>query len=152
MERHDLPLSRGASVGKWQVDGRRVALSNRKGNLAHCHRNAKRRLSKAWAFVWNVFDQMLPLRWQIAAAYERPFVHLYELTMRDLRAHVGRLDRHALDLAALVSTPEAEREAYQVANQVMGPLLKRQGYRSLAQFERAYEETGGNPPWPKQRT
>jgi hypothetical protein len=31
----------------------------------------------------------------------------------------------------------------------MKPLLKRVGYRSLAEFERAYEETGGDPPWPK---
>ena len=44
---------------------------------------------------------------------------------------------------------DAIKDSYKFANSVMKPLLKPQGYRSLAEFEHAFGKDGDNLPWPK---
>ena len=44
-----------------------------------------------------------------------------------------------------------DKDVYRVVNTVMQPILVPHGYSSFAQFERAYEECGGDPPWPRKQ-
>jgi hypothetical protein len=94
------------------------------------------------------WDAQLPQRWQVR---EPSDTNLLSLAMRS----VGRLrslkERYAAraDQLRLKSFGQPDKEAYRVVNSAMKPLLNHYGFRSLAQFERAYELYGDALVWPK---
>mgnify|MGYP001791775472 CR=1 FL=1 len=108
-------------------------------------------VAKIWAVVVRSYDLRLPARWQIGEDWETPIYPLIVMTPDELEKEVDRLTKEAKLLSRLAEIDMNCRESYQFANEVMWPILDRQGYRSLAQFEEAYNATGGNPPWPRKR-
>ena len=104
---------------------------------------------KIWTAIMTQFDVLLPLRWQIGPHFEELFALHMLLPIKDLRMMLKRDDQKAQLLKAATGNDRRDKDAYRVANYVLAPVLKKQGYRSLAQFERAYEDTDGNPPWPR---
>ena len=98
--------------------------------------------------LWIVWDVMLPLRWQ-ALPDVRKWDRLLCLPMRSLRRLEQEWTSQAKALHVSAGIPPPGKDEYRVANAALKPVLQRQGYRSLAEFERAYEATGGDPPWPK---
>lgn len=69
------------------------------------------------------------------------------MPLHDLKALIAAYDQPARDYAALTHDPSHAKEGYRFANRVLGLVLKRQGCRSLAQFERAYGASGGELSW-----
>lgn len=106
------------------------------------HRNDAGAL--CWAVLTELSNNMLPKRWQVDAVDSVETRLLMCMTKAELQREIERRERRV----KIPNTILPSREAYQVANNALRPLLKRMGYRSLAQFERAYEDTSGNPPWP----
>lgn len=102
-----------------------------------------------WDLLWTCWDAMLPLRWQVLPRRDLYELRFLSLPLRRLRAFKKERTAEADRLRPAAGVDPHDKEGYRFANTVMRPLLKRQGYRSLAEFERAYEETDGNPPWPK---
>jgi len=107
-----------------------------------------------WAKVWGIFvrgyDLRLPLRWQIGLDWVRAAEYLYEMTPRQLEREIEKRADEA-ELRKRLAKIGYHRDGYKVANDLLWPLLDRFGYRSLAQFSRAFEDTDGNPPWPRKR-
>ena len=98
-----------------------------------------------WTLFWGFFDLKLPLRWQQMDKTAVPFFNLSILTDKRLEAHVEHLRREADFLSVLAGIPaQHDKESYKVANTIMKPLLKREGFNSLAEFEHAYETSGKN--------
>lgn len=116
--------------------------------LDRCERPAEDFAKPSIWDLWIAWDVMLPLRWQAVPDVDK-WDHLLCLPIRALRRleHERTADARALRVSAGI--PPHGKDEYRFANAVMKPLLQRQGYRSLAEFERAYEATGGDPPWPK---
>lgn len=98
-----------------------------------------------WDFLWRLLDAKLPLDWQIAHK-----AGLYQLGC--LNAPLRTLRRKADELSRLVDELEPpewkvrDKATYKFVNTVMKPLLQKQGYRSLAHFDRvAGEQIARNP-------
>lgn len=100
--------------------------------------------------VWRIYDILLPLRWQIGRDLDRWQFKLAMPGTAKLRRIRDELRAHADILKVRANLPPQSREAYRFANTTMKPILQRYGYRSLAQFERAWDESGGDPPWRKE--
>ena len=118
-------------------------------------RQARTRGEKHTAYAvhsfWIAFDRSLPKRWQIADEHLNSLIELFFLfPIDDLAADVQRYDTLRTRLRP-VPKPEHRREIYQTANRLMKPLLKPMGYRSLAEFEQAYEDRGEKMLWPKSK-
>ncbi len=101
------------------------------------------------SFSFYHHDALLPKRWQIAQDFEWLAALHLELRSAQLQKALASDKRKAEMWKAISGNSKPCPEAYRVANAVLAPVLKKQGYRSLAQFERAYEDTNGNPPWPR---
>lgn len=100
--------------------------------------------------IWILYDVMLPLKWQIANDGLETTLWLFDqLPLRELRAAVIRYQKKLEAMPAPFVDRAAQKYAYELANRVMRPLLKAQGYRSLAEFEHAYETYGDDLPWPR---
>lgn len=104
--------------------------------------------NEAWIVLWAFFTEQcnseLPKRWQIDTVKGPEATRLMAMTKAKLQRGLEQCERRE----AILKTAKPCRETYRLTNKVMRPMLKRTGYRSLAQFERAYEDTSGNPPWP----
>ncbi|QZP09153.1 DUF5681 domain-containing protein [Caenibius sp. WL] len=116
-------------------------------------RSSKRRgklLGEIFSYIWVFFDLQLPKRWQVLEDCRH---HLWDyafLPMRTLRAKHESFQATANRWRIIaIDEKKYRKEVYKITNDMMKPLLAPYGYRSLAEFERAYEETNGNPPWPK---
>lgn len=109
--------------------------------LGTSERTAANPLS-VYNICWLAMDAQLPYRWQIAHCSDLPFFQLSILTDKQLGREIER--RHALvENFALFDRPDParDRQIYRITNEIMKPLLKKHGYRSLAQFETQYEQT-----------
>lgn len=104
-----------------------------------------------WALVCSHHDVLLPKRWQLSEDAEQSLSKMIVMPLRELDRLIATHERLADQGCALNTNPEKEKANYRFANGVMKPLLKDQGYRSLAEFERAFEDHKGNPPWPNRR-
>ena len=102
-----------------------------------------------WDPIWMIWDAKLPLRWQLMPRKDVFELFFISMPMRKLRAFEKERTAEVDELRQRAGYNPKDKDGYRFANTVTKPLLKRQGYRSLAEFERAYEDTGGNPPWPK---
>lgn len=101
------------------------------------------------SFMFWHFDALLPRRWQIGDGFDDLVALHLHFDIHELEAMLERDNERAVRWKALSGNDQPSKETYKIVNEVMKPLLKPQGYRSLAQFERAYEDTDGNPPWPR---
>ncbi len=111
-------------------------------------RGEKRTAHAAHSF-WMTFDKSLPKRWQIDDEHlDLVMAVFFLLPIEDLKADVKRF-RALADRLRPEPKPQHRREIYGFANRLMKPILKPMGYRSLAQFEHAYEQGGENMPWPR---
>lgn len=99
--------------------------------------------------LWVSYDVLLPRRWQLNCNHDDPLWRLPYLSDAKIRVRFNDCSARAVRNRRRFHRPEHAKEAYRITNSVMKPLLRRQGYRSLAQFERAWDETGGDPPWPR---
>jgi hypothetical protein len=121
----------------------KAMLDVRKRRVADCGKLS------IWDPIWIIWDAKLPLRWQLMPRKDvfEPF--FLSMPMRKLRAFEKERAAEVDELRQRAGYNPNDKDGYRFANTVIKPLLKRQGYRSLAQFERAYEESGGDPPWPQ---
>lgn len=95
---------------------------------------------------------MLPKRWQVGEAMADAAVFCTLFTLREIRER--RRDwLEAVNLQRiLLGIPAEDRECRQLTAKILKPLLKPYGYRSLAEFERAWKRDGPKMPWPKSQT
>jgi hypothetical protein len=111
---------------------------------------ARRKIEMAMHFFWAGFDAMLPKRWQISGeGFDDLITLFFFFPIVELRKDVKRLDEERRSRRPLSFDTNRDREIYKVVNAAMKPLLRAGGYRSLAQFEHAYETLGPDMPWPK---
>lgn len=114
----------------------------------------RRKVGKGGIFmrelIWRIYDLQLPLRWQIGRELDRWRFNLAMPGTAKLRRIRDEWRAEADILKLRANLPPPSKEAYRISNTIMKPLLRHYGYRSLAEFDRAWEETGGHPPWPKQ--
>lgn len=113
-----------------------------------CGGRARRKKARLWEILCAQQDVMLPKRWQVCHDPVPVLGLLLLIPIRLLRDMAQAHHDRGEHLQALVPMERHSKAAYQFANNVMKPVLDPMGYRSLAQFEMAYDETGGDPPWP----
>jgi hypothetical protein len=113
-----------------------------------CGGRTRREKAKFWACLCALNDAMLPKRWQVCHDPVPVLGLLLVMPIKQLRDMTRAYHDKSERVQALVPMQRHSKAAYQVANDVMKPVLDPMGYRSLAQFKKAYEETGGDPPWP----
>lgn len=102
-----------------------------------------------WSLIWNSHDVLLPLRWQVGERYEIELFSHMIAPMRDLREAHEENRRSAERWKRLSGNDRHDKDTYRIVNGIMAPILAKGGYKSFAQFERAAEEHGGEPPWPR---
>lgn len=115
----------------------------------HAARQGLSPFDKFMVALWASYDVLLPLRWQLNCNRDDPLWRLPFLGDKKVRDLFDDCSARAVRSRAKFRCPEHAKEAYRFTNSVMKPVLRRQGYRSLAQFERAWDDTGGDPPWPR---
>ena len=104
-----------------------------------------------WAFMALLMDDMLPQRWQVGVdGWEDVGAAFTALPMAMLRDLLAEFERRAKTIKRPPISKEEQKNAYEVTNRIMKPLLRHMGYRSLRQFELAYAEMGEKMPWPRQ--
>jgi Family of unknown function (DUF5681) len=109
-------------------------------------------LDKIYTILWVHYDVMLPLRWQVLndTTSNNEIYKLHLMPLRTLRTLVRERQERSEFMKRIAGlTDERDKEIYKFANTIMKPLLKPQGYRSLAEFEQAFKKDGENMPWPK---
>jgi hypothetical protein len=99
-----------------------------------------RGLPKFWAILWLSWDVVLPLRWQNHQRYHELGLFYLCQPLRKLRKMEALLKVEAAELKSRADLPVNDKDVYREVNAIMKPLVKRLGFRSLAEFERAYEE------------
>lgn len=114
----------------------------------------RKKASRSWqdfhTILWMSYDIKLPLRWQLFPKMETEFFKLYMLTVKKLERLVDERRAESDFRKALAGvSDEWDKDSYKTVNSIMKPLLKRQGYRSLREFEHAFETHGEKMPWPK---
>jgi Family of unknown function (DUF5681) len=115
-------------------------------------RNAKF-YQELYTTMWMCFDVMLPQRWQMDEDSQRKiFAVFMTVKLVDLKRLVHGFTGRAEALAPPPPTPAARKEIYRGTNTSTRPLLKVYGYRSLAEFEHAYELQGESMEWPKENS
>lgn len=113
----------------------------------------RKKPSRAWqdmyTILWVSYDVKLPKRWQIVGKMEVEFFKLHLLTIKKLQHLVNERKRESDFRRALAGVSDKwDKESYKTVNSIMKPLLQRRGYRSLREFEHAFETQGENMPWP----
>lgn len=106
------------------------------------------------AGMLGIYDAQLPKRWAIVVDDFAWFSATYmSMSLKFLREDLAKAERKAeLLKPASFTEPVRNSSSYAVINRSMKPFLKRMGYVSLAQFERAFEDSAGNPPWPRNQS
>ena len=109
-------------------------------------------LEKMYTAVWISFDGMLPQRWQMDEdTLSKIFGFFMIIPLVDLKRLMSGFAKRAETFSPPPPTPAVRKEVYKVTNTIMRPLLKVKGYRSLAEFEHAYEMHGDNMAWSKSK-
>ena len=99
-----------------------------------------------YMLLCTAHDVLLPKRWQISHCYEEVAWILLVMPLKFIKEDVKRWRDKAEQLRPMESRlPIYLSDAYGPINKMMKPLLKPLGYRSLAQFERAWQDAGGDP-------
>lgn len=81
---------------------------------------------------------------------EAEFFKLHLMAIKQLERLVNERKAESRFRMALAGvSDEWDKESYKTVNSIMKPLLQRQGYRSLREFEHAFETHGEDIPWPK---
>lgn len=106
----------------------------------------KRTKARFCLMLCTTYDVLLPKRWQISDRLEEA-AHLWlAMPLSFIREDAKRWRSKAEQLKPVESRlPIYRGENYKLVNKAMKPLLKPLGYRSLAEFERAWEDAGGDP-------
>jgi len=94
------------------------------------------------------WDTRLPKRWQVRDPSDAELLVLALRSAKELRTLRDQYTARA-DQLRPKSFGQPDKETYRVVNSAMKPLLNHYGFRSLAQFERAYELQGDALVWPK---
>lgn len=110
--------------------------------------NCPSAIARFWAALVQMNNAQLPLRWQTSKDFGEAALTCIEMGSRDLEIEIERLEQ-GCELYARIAKIDESGEGYRIANEALKPVLKNQGYQSLAQFDRAYEDTDGKPPWPR---
>lgn len=113
-----------------------------------------RNKSKAgfYAGLMSIYEALMPTRWAIGDGFEMLAIAFLQMPLRFLREDLARAERKAKRLMpSILAQPVRQSDWYGAINATMKPVLKPMGYVSCAQFERAWEDTGGNPPWPRSK-
>jgi hypothetical protein len=106
--------------------------------------------TKFYTVIWSYFDAMLPERWQMDDDTLRTTFNFFMIMpLTDLKRIVKQFAKNAEALAPPPPTPATQKEIYKATNTALRPLLKIHGYRSLAEFEHAYEMHGEDMEWPR---
>lgn len=93
--------------------------------------------------IFMDYDLMLPLRWQAGEnGWEDYAKALIGLPMPLLRKILAHLERAASEIVRPQLTARQQKDVYKETNRLMKPILRRQGFRTLKQFEAAYAELG----------
>jgi Family of unknown function (DUF5681) len=100
-----------------------------------------RGLPDAFIIVWQAWDAMLPLRWQIIDDFEPVLFVYFEMRLSRLRQFARKLETRCETLKEKACIPPPDKESYQMTNKLFKPLIKRFGFRSLAEFENHYAQT-----------
>lgn len=107
--------------------------------------------AKFCAEMLTIYDTQLPTRWALGNFGFIASIFV-QMPLKFLRGDLARSERNAQLLTPpSFLQPIRQSEHYELVNRVMKPVMKPMGYVSYAQFERAWEDTGGNPPWPRQK-
>lgn len=116
-------------------------------------RRVKRTLSRAEEklniLFWVSFDIRLPLRWQCAHKLDQLLWHHTLMPLSKLEGIVKDMEVRYNDLEHYAGLLADNKDVYRQVNTIIKPLLKRHGFRSLAEFEHAFETHGANMAWPK---
>lgn len=93
------------------------------------------------------YEALLPKRWHVMDDLGMMGWFLDQFTLRELRkmAIEAAVQCEKARIAAGVTVNE--QAVYPIVNQIVKPLLGLYGYRSLAEFESAWEQHGENMPW-----
>lgn len=106
--------------------------------------------ARFYAGLLGIHDAALPRRWALGDGFEWIASIYLQMPLRFLREDLKRSERNAERLKPLEHRlPLRVSPHYASVNAMMKPVLKPMGYVSYAQFERAWEDTSGNPPWPR---
>ena len=97
-------------------------------------------------FIWRSADALLPLRWQLADNFWERFHDLYRMRLNDLRKHLCELEERREYLRILAGIPDHDKEVDKTVNMIMKPLLKRAGFRSVAELNHTHAIHGDNIP------
>jgi hypothetical protein len=123
---------------------------------AYVREFADKKRPAAWRnlhmLFWVNYDILLPLRWQLVnnAKQEVTFFNLSILTNKQLQAEVKAREEHCEFMKMLAGVGDGrDKETYKVVNGIMKPLLRSEGYRSLAEFEQAHNVKGNAMAWPQ---
>ena len=115
-------------------------------------KKSTRALEGIFTTLWVSYDVKLPLRWQIAPRLDHALAELHFMPIKKLRALVDDRRDHSEHLKVIAGIPDGkDKETYKFVNTIMKPLLNQQGYRSLAEFEHAYDAHGPDMAWPKRQ-
>jgi hypothetical protein len=100
-----------------------------------------------YMYLWMNYDIKLPLRWQISNRFEVEYFKACLLTTKKLRALVDERKERSEYLKPFARISNvSDKETYRTVNMIMKPLLKKHGYRSLAQLEHALESCADDMP------
>lgn len=103
-----------------------------------------------FTIIWTHFDNMLPKRWQMDEdTLSKLFGFFMIIPLVDLKRLISGFAKRAETFSPPPPTPAVRKEVYKKTNTIMRPLLKLKGYRSLAEFEHAYEMHGEDMAWPR---
>ena len=100
------------------------------------------RLQDIYRILWISYDVLLPKRWQIGEKYIYEMIKLDKLRLLELKNEVEHRCQYRSLLLACLNTTSQDKEAYRQVNTIMKPLLKRLGYRSIAELDNAVEHQG----------
>lgn len=107
------------------------------------------KLCSLYSFAAVKLDQMLPNRWQAGAAMADLVDLCIHLDLEDIRSRKAEWQETVRIRQIMQRIPPPDKECRQLAAKIMKSLLKPYGYRSLAEFERAWKKDGQKMPWPK---
>lgn len=136
----------GVSLYRWIMAERNLAFTQMVLD-ARARSTPKNAWLEFWSLIWNSHDVILPLRWQVGERYDRELFGHMIAPMRDLREAHEENRRSAEKWKRLSGNDRRDKDTYRIVNGIMAPILAKGGYKSLAQFERAADEHGGEPPW-----
>ena len=114
------------------------------------NKRLRKRRSEEWQTIdmllWTAWDVRLPLRWQISHDCINALWLFRVIPLRKLRSYTKMAGERCEIKKVIAGVDSPDKEVYRKTNAMMKPLLKRYGYRSLAEFEHALEIHGDNMP------